>query len=182
MKWSQRQLSSMPRLIWPVHFFLLCLAAECNHSLLSHGEVSNTPEPAAPWQHSLAICHGLIQTLLEQGEGPDHLKYIDDIVWSSAAEKVSEKRKRIIQILLKADLAINQIRVKGPAQEIQFWGMKWQDGCHHMPMDVINKRTSVFPSANKKETQALLSFVGFWRMHIPHYSQLALCLATQKKN
>lgn len=35
------------------------------------------------WKHSSSICHGLIQTLLEQGEGPDHLQYIDDIVWGS---------------------------------------------------------------------------------------------------
>ncbi|KAK4811370.1 hypothetical protein QYF61_027599 [Mycteria americana] len=58
-------------------------------------------------------------------------------------------------------------KVKGPAQEIQFLGIKWQDGRHHIPMDVINKITAMSPPANKKETQAFLGLVVFWRMHIP---------------
>ncbi|GAB0207190.1 hypothetical protein GRJ2_003184600 [Grus japonensis] len=60
------------------------------------------------WKHSPTICHGLIQTALEKGEAPEHLQYIDDIiVWGNrAAEEVSEKRKKIIQILLQAGFAI----------------------------------------------------------------------------
>ncbi|GAB0209830.1 hypothetical protein GRJ2_003448700 [Grus japonensis] len=61
------------------------------------------------WKHSPTICHGLIQTALEQGEAPEHLQYIDDIiVWGSTAEEVSEKGKSIVQILLKAGFAIKQ--------------------------------------------------------------------------
>ncbi|GAB0207469.1 hypothetical protein GRJ2_003212600 [Grus japonensis] len=64
------------------------------------------------------ICHGLIQTALEKGEAPEHLQYIDDImVWGNIVE-VSEKGKKIIQILLKAGFAIKRSKVKGPAQEI----------------------------------------------------------------
>ncbi|GAB0209828.1 hypothetical protein GRJ2_003448500 [Grus japonensis] len=60
------------------------------------------------WKHSLTICHGLIQTALEQGEAPEHLQYIINfIIWGNKAE-VFEKEKKIIQILLKAGFAINQ--------------------------------------------------------------------------
>ncbi|KAF1512329.1 hypothetical protein FQV20_0000740, partial [Eudyptula albosignata] len=52
----------------------------------------------------------------------------------------------------------------------QILGIKWQDGCHQIPMDVINKITAVSPPTSKKETQAFLGVVGFWRMHIPNYS------------
>ncbi|KAI6079246.1 Reverse transcriptase domain-containing protein [Aix galericulata] len=48
------------------------------------------------WKRSPTICHGLIQTALEQGGAPEYLQYIDDIiVWSNTAE-VSEKGKKII--------------------------------------------------------------------------------------
>ncbi|RMC22169.1 hypothetical protein DUI87_03042 [Hirundo rustica rustica] len=40
------------------------------------------------------------------------------------------------------------------------------------------------PPTSKKETQAFLSAIGFWRMHIPEYSQIVspLYLVTRKKN
>ncbi|RMC20827.1 hypothetical protein DUI87_01680 [Hirundo rustica rustica] len=40
------------------------------------------------------------------------------------------------------------------------------------------------PPTSKKETQAFLGAIGFWRMHIPEYSQIVspLYLVTRKKN
>ncbi|GAB0186047.1 hypothetical protein GRJ2_001070000 [Grus japonensis] len=134
--------------------------------------------------NSLTICHGLIQAALEQSEAPEHLQYIDDIIiWGNTAE-VSEKGKKIVQILLKASFAIKQIKGKGPAQEIQFLGIKWQDRRCQIPMDVINKIVTVSSSAYKKEAQAFLGIVGFWRMHIPNYSLIVspLYQVTWKKN
>ncbi|RMB88091.1 hypothetical protein DUI87_35548 [Hirundo rustica rustica] len=131
------------------------------------------------------ICHGLIQTALEKGEAPEHLQYIDDIiVWGNTAAEVFEKGKKIIQILLEAGFAIKKSKVKGPAHEIQFLGVKWQDGRQQIPTDVINKITAMSPPTNKKETQAFLGAIGFWRMHIPEYSQIVspLYLVTCKKN
>jgi len=47
-------------------------------------------------------------------------------------------------------------------------------------MDVINKIAALLtkmskmsPLTSKKETQAFLGVVGFWRMHIPNYSLIA---------
>ncbi|KAK4810651.1 hypothetical protein QYF61_007388 [Mycteria americana] len=48
------------------------------------------------------------------------------------------------------------LEVKGPAQEIQFLGIKWQNGRRQIPMDVINKITAMSPPTSKKETQAFL--------------------------
>ncbi|KAK4827627.1 LOW QUALITY PROTEIN: hypothetical protein QYF61_019837 [Mycteria americana] len=108
-------------------------------------------------KHSPAICHGLIQTALEQGEAPEHLQYIDDIiVWGNTAEEVFEKAKKIVQILLKAGFAVKQSKVKGPAQEIQFLGIKWQGGRRQIPIDVTNKITAMPPPTSRKETQAFL--------------------------
>ncbi|XP_014739822.1 PREDICTED: uncharacterized protein LOC106857961 [Sturnus vulgaris] len=137
------------------------------------------------WKHSPTTCHGLIQAALEKGEAPEHLQYIDDIiVWGSTAGEVFEKGEKIIQILLKAGFAIKQSKVKGPAQEIQFLGVKWQDGRHQIPTEVINKITAMSPPTNKKETQASLGVIGFWRMHIPEYSQIVspLYLVNRKRN
>ncbi|GAB0182995.1 hypothetical protein GRJ2_000764800 [Grus japonensis] len=122
---------------------------------------------------------------LKQKEALEHLQYIDDIiVWGSTAAEVSEKGKEIVQILLKACFALKQSKVKGPTQEIQFLGIKWQDGCRQIPMDVINERAAMFPPTSKKETQAFLGVVGFWRMHIPNYSLIVSLLyqVTQKNN
>nr|XP_032600123.2 macrophage immunometabolism regulator isoform X2 [Taeniopygia guttata] len=118
------------------------------------------------WKHSPTICHGLIQAALEKNEAPEHLQYIDDIiVWGSTAGEVFKKGEKTIQILLKAGFAIKQSKVKGPAQEIQFLGVKWQDGRRQIPTEVIDKFTAMFPPTNKKETQAFLGAIGFWQMH-----------------
>ncbi|RMB96956.1 hypothetical protein DUI87_26535 [Hirundo rustica rustica] len=111
--------------------------------------------------------------------------YIDDIiVWGNTAGEVFEKGEKIIQILLKAGFAIKRSKVKGPAQEIQFLGVKWQDGRRQIPTEVINKIIAMSPPTSKKETQAFLGAIGFWRMHIPEYSQIVspLYLVTRKKN
>ncbi|GAB0199277.1 hypothetical protein GRJ2_002393100 [Grus japonensis] len=168
-------------------FFSIPLAAECRpqFAFTWRGVQYTWNRLPQGWKHSPTICHGLIQTALEKGDAPEHLQYIDDIiVWGNKAEEVFEKGKRVIQILLKSDFSIKKSKVKGPAQEIQFLGIKWQDGRRHVPMDVVNKIATMSPPANKKETQAFLGLVGFWRMHIPGYSQLVspLYRVTQKKN
>ncbi|RMC02766.1 hypothetical protein DUI87_19956 [Hirundo rustica rustica] len=121
----------------------------------------------------------------KKGEAPEHLQYINDIiVWGNTAIEVFEKGEKITQILLKAGFAIKQSKVKGPAREIQFLGVKWQDGRRQIPTEVINKITAMSPPISKKETQAFLGAIGFWRMHIPEYSQIVspLYLVTRKKN
>ncbi|GAB0204050.1 hypothetical protein GRJ2_002870600 [Grus japonensis] len=168
-------------------FFSIPLAAECRpeFAFTWRGVQYTWNRLPQGWKHSPTICHGLIQTALEKGEAPEHLQYIDDIiVWGNTAEEVSEKGKNIVQILLKAGFAIKQSKVKGPAQEIQFLEIKWQDGRHQIPMDVINKRAAMSPLTNKKETQAFLGIVGFWRMHIPNESLIVspLYQVTQKKD
>ncbi|GAB0203355.1 hypothetical protein GRJ2_002801100 [Grus japonensis] len=150
-------------------FFSIPLAAECRpqFAFTWRGVQYTWNRLPQGWKHSPTICHGLIQTALEKGGAPEHLQYIDDIiVWGNKAEEVFEKGERVIQILLKAGFAIKKSKVKGPAQEIRFLGIKWQDG-RHVPMDVVNKIAAMSPPANKKETQAFLGLVGFWRMHIP---------------
>ncbi|KAF4805680.1 hypothetical protein TURU_000153 [Turdus rufiventris] len=106
------------------------------------------------------------------------------MVSGNMAVEVFEKGEKIIQILLGAGFAIKKSKVKGPAGEIQFLGVKWQDGQYQIPTEVINKITVMSPPTNKKETHAFLGAIGFWRMHIPQYSQIVspLNLGTRKKN
>ncbi|KAF4804398.1 hypothetical protein TURU_008473 [Turdus rufiventris] len=69
-----------------------------------------------------------------KGEAPEHLQYIEDfIVWGNTAVEVFEKGEKIIQILLGASFDIKKSKVKGPAREIQFRGVKWQDGRRQIP-------------------------------------------------
>ncbi|RMC15748.1 hypothetical protein DUI87_07952 [Hirundo rustica rustica] len=168
-------------------FFSIPLAAECRAQFAFTWKGIQYTWNRLPqgWKHSPTICHGLIQTALEKGEAPEHLQYIDDIiVWGNTAGEVFEKGEKIIQILLKAGFAIKRSKVKGPAQEIQFLGVKWQDGRRQIPTEVINKIIAMSPPTSKKETQAFLGAIGFWRMHIPEYSQIVspLYLVTRKKN
>ncbi|TRZ08569.1 hypothetical protein HGM15179_018539 [Zosterops borbonicus] len=119
-------------------------------------------EAVQGWKHSPTICHGLIQDTVEKSEAPEHLQYIDSIiVWGDMAAEVFEKGEKIIQILLKAGFAIKKSKVKGPAQEIQFLGVKWQDGRWQIPTNVINKITAMSQPTNKRETQAFLDAIGF---------------------
>ncbi|RMC16306.1 hypothetical protein DUI87_08522 [Hirundo rustica rustica] len=168
-------------------FLSIPLAAECRpqFAFTWRGVQYTWNRLPQGWKHSPTICHGLIQAALKKGEAPEHLQYIDDIiVWGNTAMEVFEKGEKIIQILLKAGLAIKQSKVKGPAREIQFLGVKWQDGRRQIPTEVINKITTMSPPTSKKETQAFLGAIGFWRMHIPEYSQIVspLYLVTRKKN
>ncbi|GAB0208836.1 hypothetical protein GRJ2_003349300 [Grus japonensis] len=169
-------------------FFSIPLAAECRpqFAFTWRGVQYTWNRLPQGWKHSPTISHGLIQAALgEKGEAPEHLQYIDDIiVWGNSAEVVSEKGKKIIQILLQAGFAIKPSKVKGPAQEIQFLGIRWYDGRRQIPMDVINKIAAMSPPINKKETQAFLGVVGFWRMHIPNYTLIVSPLyhITRKKN
>ncbi|RMC20310.1 hypothetical protein DUI87_01157 [Hirundo rustica rustica] len=168
-------------------FFSIPLAAECRpqFAFTWTGVQYTWNRLPQGWKHSPTICHGLIQAALEKGEASEHLQYIDDIiVWGNTAMEVFEKGEKIIQILLKAGFAIKQSKVKGPAREIQLLGVKWQDGRRQIPTEVINKITAMSPPTSKKETQAFLGAIGFWRMHIPEYSQIVspLYLVTRKKN
>ncbi|GAB0204916.1 macrophage immunometabolism regulator [Grus japonensis] len=102
-------------------FFSIPLAAECRpqFAFTWRGIQYTWNRLPQGWKHSPTICHGLIQTALEQGEAPEHLQYIDDvIIWGNPAEEVSEKGKKIILILLKASFSMKQSKVKPPAQAI----------------------------------------------------------------
>ncbi|XP_051645342.1 uncharacterized protein LOC127471896 [Manacus candei] len=168
-------------------FFSIPLAAECRpqFAFTWRGVQYTWNRLPQGWKHSPTICHGLIQVTLEKGKAPEHIQYIDDIiVWGDTAEEVFKKGQTIIQILLEAGFAIKKSKVKGPAREIQFLGVKWQDGRRQIPTDIINKIVAMAPPTNKKETQAFLGAIGFWRMHIPEYSQIVspLYFVTRKKN
>lgn len=90
------------------------------------------------------------------GEAPENLQYTDDIIaWDNTAEGF-DKGKKIIQILVKVSFAIKKGKVKTPAQDIQSLRIKWQDGCHKIPTEVIKEITAMSPSTSKKETQAVL--------------------------
>ena len=113
------------------------------------------------------------------------LHYIcDTVVWGGAAEVIFTKGEQIIQLLLQAGFAIKRGKVNGPAQEIQFLGIKWQDGRHHIPADVTNNITAMSPPTSKRETQSFLGVVGFWRLHVPNYSLIVHFLhqVTRMKN
>ncbi|RMC11011.1 hypothetical protein DUI87_12203 [Hirundo rustica rustica] len=145
-------------------FFSIPLAAKCKpqFAFTWRGVQYTWNRLPQGWKHSPTICHRLIQTALEKGEAPEHLQYINDIiVWGNTAAEVFEKGKKIIQILLEASFAIKKSKVKGPAHEIQFLGVKWQNGRQQIPTEVINKITAMSPPTNKKETQAFLSAIGF---------------------
>ncbi|KAK4810605.1 hypothetical protein QYF61_007342 [Mycteria americana] len=98
-------------------FFSIPLAAECRpHFAFTWRGVQYTWNRLPQgWKNTPTICHGLIQTALEQGEAPEHLQYIDDIImWGNTAEEVFEKGKKIVQILLKAGFAIKETGENGP--------------------------------------------------------------------
>ncbi|RMB98167.1 hypothetical protein DUI87_25648 [Hirundo rustica rustica] len=127
-------------------FFSIPLAAECRpqFAFTWRGVQYTWNRLPQGWKHRPTICHGLIQAALEKGEALEHLQYIDDIIaWGNTAMEVFEKGEKIIQILLKAGFAIKKSKVKGPAREIQFPGVKWHDGRRQIPTEVINQITAI---------------------------------------
>ncbi|KAJ7413132.1 hypothetical protein BTVI_44166 [Pitangus sulphuratus] len=84
------------------------------HSLLSPGgHPVHLELTVQGWKQSPTICHRLIQIALKKDKGVEHLKYIDYIIiWGNTEEEVFEKGEKIIQILLKANFAIKERKVK----------------------------------------------------------------------
>jgi len=88
-------------------FFPISLEAECRFAFTWRSIQYTWNQLPQGWKHSPTICHGLIQTALQQGEALEHLQYIDDVIlWGNTAEEVFEKGKQIIQILLRAGFSI----------------------------------------------------------------------------
>lgn len=81
------------------------------------------------WKHSPTICHGLIQSVLEKGGDAEHLQYMGDIIACGNTEDIFEKGEKMLQILLKVNLAIKGSKVKEPALDIQLLGMKKEFMC-----------------------------------------------------
>ncbi|TRZ08170.1 hypothetical protein HGM15179_018937 [Zosterops borbonicus] len=83
-------------------------------SLLSLGGMSSTPGIECLGSGKTALPSAMEwPRLLEQGETPKLLQYIDDIiVWGNTAAEVFEKGKKIIQILLKASFALKQSKME----------------------------------------------------------------------
>ena len=78
-------------------FFSIPLAMECRpqFAFTWRGIQYTWNRLPKEWKHSPTVCHGLIQTVLEQGSALEHLQYIDDIaVWGDTAENVFEKGAR----------------------------------------------------------------------------------------
>lgn len=151
----------------------LCLAQGSPLPLLTETTPAASPLPKPCHVNPIhpTICQGLIQKVLKEGNAPDHLQYIDDIiVWGNTTQEVYSKGKQITEILLNAGFVIE--RNKDLHQEIHFLVVKWQDGCHLIPTDMIDKIVATAPPTNKKETQMFLGMVVFWQMHIHRYSQL----------
>lgn len=107
------------------------------------------------WKHSPTICHGLLQTALERSVAPNICSTLTISLCETIKQNNCLRREKSNSDPLKAGFAIKRGKVKGPAQEIHFLGLKWQDECCHMPMDVIYKITAMSPAGKKKETQAL---------------------------
>lgn len=139
-----------------MHFSPFLLQQSTGDSLILSGGMSSTPGTDCPGTgNSPTICHVLIQTELEKGEAPEYLQHIDYVIlWDYTLEEVFEKGEKIIQVLLKASCAIKKSQVKGPAQEIQILGVKWQDECCQIPMDVV-KTIAVYNPTNQQERNRL---------------------------
>lgn len=138
-----------------MHFSVFVWQESADDSLLSSGGGTSPPGIdclSGGKQHSSTICYGLIQAALEQGRALEYLQCIDGIIlWGNTAEEAFEKGKRIIEILLQAVFAIKQSEVKGPAQEIRFLGVTWQDGRGQILMDVINKLVAMSAPTRKRK-------------------------------
>ncbi|KFV68133.1 hypothetical protein N307_15260, partial [Dryobates pubescens] len=168
-------------------FFSIPIAEECRpqFAFTWRGVQYTSNRLPVGWVHSSSICHAVIHDALEKSGAPEDIQFIDDIIaWSKTAEEVFEKVNKIIDILLKAGFTIKQDKVKGPAREIQFLGVWWQDGHHPIPVDVVNGVSTMANPMNKQETLLFLVIVGFWRLHIPGYSQIVKFLydVTSKRN
>jgi len=118
--WSQRQPNGTPQLISLTCFPQSLWWQNMGHSFLSLGGVSSIPGIDCPRGENTALPFAMGRSRLrcKQEEAPEHLQHT---VWGNTAEEAFEKEKKIIQILLKASLAIKQSKVKVSAWKIHFF-------------------------------------------------------------
>ncbi|XP_064032416.1 uncharacterized protein LOC135192961 [Pogoniulus pusillus] len=137
------------------------------------------------WKHSPMICHSVIHSASEKVKAPEHIQFNNNIiVWGQTAEEVFEKSNKIIDILLQAGFAIKRQGQRNCYRDIQFLGVQRQDGHRHIPQNVINKVSTMAVPTNKKDILTFLGAVGFWRLHIPGFSQIVKPVldVTRKRN
>lgn len=113
----------MPQLMGSMLFYLFLWQQTVGHSLFPCGEVFSTWNWLLyGWKHSTTICHGLIQTVLEQGEALQHLQYADDIMmWDKSMREVFEKELFGLLSYLKSGFGQNKARSKDLLQRPSLW-------------------------------------------------------------
>ncbi|PKU28139.1 hypothetical protein llap_21557 [Limosa lapponica baueri] len=126
-------------------FFSMPLAAECRpqFAFTRRGVQYTWNRLPQGWKHSPTICHGLIQTALEKGGAPEHLKYIDDIiVWGNTAKEVFKNGySQIVKPLYEVTRKKNEF-VWGPEQRQAFEQIK-QEIVHAVALGPVQRRRDI---------------------------------------
>lgn len=74
-------------------FFSVPVAAKCR---LQFSFTWRCIQYSQQGKHSLTICHGLVQSALEEGQALEHLKYMDNvIVWGNTEAELFEKGRKL---------------------------------------------------------------------------------------
>lgn len=142
----------------------------CRTQFVSHGGISSTPGLDCPEGGNIFLPFVVDWYRLHWNKVhvPDTCSTLVTSFCGATQQRKGFEKRRIIQIILKAVSVTKQSTVNGPAQEIQFLGLKRQGRCDHISGGVINKITT-----KKTETQDFLGVVFFWRMHIPGFNLIS---------
>ncbi|PKU32490.1 endogenous retrovirus group k member 25 pol [Limosa lapponica baueri] len=112
-------------------FFSLPLAAECRPQFAFTWRGIRYTWNRLPqgWKHSPAICHGLIQTVLEKAGPPECLQYLDDItVRGNTAKEVFKKGYiQIIKPLYEVTRKNNDF----------MWGLEQQQAFEQIQQEIV---------------------------------------------
>lgn len=92
-----------------------------------------------------------------------HNSPLSHLVWGNTAEQMFEKRKRTIQIFLKADFAIKQSKVKRSSWEILFWGIMYQDKHHKIAAFWVYRGPEACRTLNEKNTNNVWGNLSCYR-------------------
>ncbi|CAM2111330.1 unnamed protein product [Caretta caretta] len=136
------------------------------------------------WKHSPTICHQLVSADLAHLGLPDATRcyhYIDDVMVSGPSrELVADALHTVVTGLEARGWTLNPHKIQGPTQTVVYLGIMWAGPERQIPWKVQQTVQRYPPPQTKKELQAFLGLLGFWRSLVDDESLIGVLRITKQ--
>ncbi|XP_017694919.1 PREDICTED: uncharacterized protein LOC108509834 [Lepidothrix coronata] len=130
------------------------------------------------FQSTGSITHRRVARMLSQlggqGDGPWAFNYNDDILIAGrTAEEVAARTRRVLQLIQDTGFKAKWEKAQLVQSRVIYLGVTVGAAGRGIPDAALEELRSIPSPRDAKELRSLLGKFGYWRSHIPDYSELA---------